>query len=295
MTEFQVDLRACAAPAPLSDSRLQLRKLRQSQRNKAILSGTRPHEKKKFVPGPSAVFSFQPDNVCRLSRLSYESMIEQGYDVSVYSYENPQEIGALPTPAEHIDARQIVPEELVFRDADGGWEGFTNLFQFAALYKHGGLWIDNDYVLRTRLAGVGVVAIQGENDATPLPYVIRLPARSAFAAKGIELAGRYRNGLHPRETTYQELRTEWEELHPRKLNPRRFCPIQRTELHQVLQNSDFKLAGVRGLHLWQQEWRRQQIGFGAGFPAGSTYEILWRGLFGFGDDDDVDGPVAANS
>lgn len=241
------------------------------------------------------MFSFQPDNVSRLARLSYESMIEQGYSVSIYSYEAPREIGALPIPAEHIDARQVVPEELVFRDSNGGWEGFTNLFQFAALHKHGGLWIDNDYVLLRRLAGVGALAIQGESIRTPLPYILRVPARSAFAARGIELAGKYRNEPNPRELTCSKLGKEWAELRARKLPPAKYCPIHPSELQQVLQVSDFKLSRVSGLHLWQREWRRQEIGFGAGFPTDSTYEILWRELFCSGDDyddDDVDGPLS---
>lgn len=248
---------------------------------------------KPFRPGPLAVCSLQLDTVQRMARLSYESMITLGYDVYVYSYESASDIQALPVPAQHLDARHILPESAVFMDADGAWDGFTNLFQFQSLWKHGGLWIDNDYVLlrslpTSRLLGIGT-------DQEFFPYLLRLPPRSELAARGLELAEKYKHRSDPREKTCRVLRSSWLELRPTLLDPGQYLPLPATATAQLLISSDYVTTTeqgpcslrerilseetVGGVHLWQPEWTRREFPVGSGTSDSCLYQLLWRLFF----------------
>lgn len=243
-----------------------------------------------FQPGPNAMFSFQADEVCRMSRLVYESALSLGFDLYIYSYQAPKLIGALPFPAKHLDARTILSEDLFRPDADGSWENFTNLFQMAALYQHGGLWLDNDYILLKDIANTEYLGISDEHPERigPLPYLLRLPPKSKFAAAGLAIANTayVERRLRPREKTFRKLAKLWPKSQSNLLDFDDYCPISKSELDLVLcespANAPFVFEYYGGIHLWQSDWAQYDLYPGSGFQVASPYEILWRMHFSSG-------------
>jgi len=244
----------------------------------------------EFIPGPNAVFSFQADEVCRLARLAYESVLSLGFDLYVYSYQLPKLIGALPYPAKHVDARTILPDHLFRPDADGSWESFTNLFQLTALHKHGGLWLDNDYIMLKDVGNAPTLGIADNHPESsgPLPYVVRLPPGSRFAAAGMKLArDEYKRPRpKPRERTFRKISSFWPKSGAELLDFDLYCPISSSELDLVLCQTGaglgLPLDELGGIHLWQSDWAKYDLYPGSGFQVSSPYEILWRMHFSSG-------------
>jgi hypothetical protein len=79
-----------------------------------------------------------------LEELSIRSFLAHGHEYHLYSY----------TPLAHVpegtvlrDAREILPEEIVFRHHEAGSLGpFSDVFRYELLRREGGWWVDLDVV-----------------------------------------------------------------------------------------------------------------------------------------------------
>lgn len=78
-----------------------------------------------------------------LETLSCASFLASGYRVRLWSYGRPRE---MPPGATLCDAREIVPEERIFRDPRGSLAAFSDLFRYTVLSRFGGLWADMDVI-----------------------------------------------------------------------------------------------------------------------------------------------------
>lgn len=78
-----------------------------------------------------------------LEKLSALSFLRYGFRVKLWSYGG---VGNCPAGVEQCDAGAIIPESRVFTYRNGSYAGFANLFRYAVLCQHGGLWADTDVI-----------------------------------------------------------------------------------------------------------------------------------------------------
>ena len=88
-----------------------------------------------------------------LEHLCAKSFLAHGHRFQLYAYE---EVGNLPEGCELLDAATIVPRDRLFlyahSDHAGTPAGFSNLFRYTLLDRHGGWWVDSDVLcLRSKI------------------------------------------------------------------------------------------------------------------------------------------------
>ncbi|GBQ08889.1 capsular polysaccharide synthesis protein [Acetobacter cerevisiae] len=78
------------------------------------------------------------------------SFVKNGHEVVVYSYSYKH----LPSFINGRDAREILPEEMLFSLENGDHKGsfaiFSDIFRWELLKKKGGIWIDTDVICISR-------------------------------------------------------------------------------------------------------------------------------------------------
>lgn len=79
----------------------------------------------------------------QLEKLAAASFVKNGYQLKLWSYDL---ISGLPDGVTLCDAREILAEERVFLNKRGSFASFSDLFRYALLSEHGGLWVDTDVV-----------------------------------------------------------------------------------------------------------------------------------------------------
>ncbi len=82
-------------------------------------------------------------DLSNVERICINSFIAHGYHLTLWTY------GHLSNAPEGMmveDARNILPENRIFKYPNGSYAGFSNLFRYALLSKSGGLWVDTDVV-----------------------------------------------------------------------------------------------------------------------------------------------------
>jgi glycosyl transferase-like sugar-binding protein len=78
-----------------------------------------------------------------LERMSCNSFLRHGYKLNLWSY---SPISNVPAGVILKDAREILPEQEMFCNANGSYAGFSDVFRYAVLNKIGGLWADTDII-----------------------------------------------------------------------------------------------------------------------------------------------------
>lgn len=230
------------------------------------------------------VFSLQLQPVTRMERLSVESFLDAGYNYTLYAYDADRRFGVIPLPAEYADANQILPQSLCVPDRDGSYRTFTALFQFAALYKHGGLWADTDYVILRQLPEQDHLAIR-DDDGTLLPYLLRLPRESALAQVGMVWANERlsKAGHDNRCTIMENLVFGW----PQKpedaiqIPVANGCPVRETDFNAVIEPMGLVLdEKAYGYKLWRSRWDCPDCTPDSKFSPDTIIEQLWQRYIG---------------
>ncbi|MFN6252263.1 MAG: glycosyltransferase [Alphaproteobacteria bacterium] len=222
----------------------------------------------------------------RLERICVASFIKGGFDLKIWTYgefENPI-LGA-----EIRDARQLVPEDQIFRNRSGSYASFSDLFRYTILTKIGGLYVDTDvyalkhadelpkekFLVTERLPKGG---LQANNNVIFEPEVSRgslvdlaLAVAERFPRKDITwgelgptlltaLARAYRmHGYRVYEPEFANAFDPWE------------CPQALTAPipPEVPEKAFF-------LHFYSDMWRRRNIEKNARFHPDSLYETYAR-------------------
>ena len=78
-----------------------------------------------------------------LERLAAVSFVANGFDLKLYTYGS---INNLPSGIKQYDAREVIPENRLFKYKNGSYAGFSNLFRYAILCQQGGIWADMDVI-----------------------------------------------------------------------------------------------------------------------------------------------------
>ncbi|MGX5664998.1 hypothetical protein G6N76_02995 [Rhizobium daejeonense] len=94
----------------------------------------------------------------KLERLSCSSFVKNGYRVRLWTYGDMRDV---PPGVELCDAREILPDNRIFRYYNGSYAGFSNLFRYKVLCMKGGLWADLDVVCMLPASELQAKAIDG--------------------------------------------------------------------------------------------------------------------------------------
>ena len=228
----------------------------------------------------------------RLSTMEYlsnRSFMQNGHPYRLYVYDPVQNV---PTGATLMPADAILPREKIFRYRDyDSYAGFANLFAYKVLLEQGGYWADCDMIcLRPLdLASPYVFPAERAQDGSLRVNncIMKTPAHSDMMAWAYEIAAR------------QDVSTlEWNQTGPLLITqliaalrlqehvvpPRVFCPIDHWRWRDAISGRlprqllvRLMLArGARGVHLWNEMWRRHDTDKDGTYHPRSLYETLKR-------------------
>lgn len=122
-----------------------------------------------------------------LEQLSVKSFLTNGHDYHLYIYGDVKNI---PDGVTVRDAREIMPEDQIFTLQEGWGKGshgggFSDLFRYHLLKKHGGWWVDTDIVALKPFdfpsEYVVASSFEGEYGSLANGCVLKLPADSEVA------------------------------------------------------------------------------------------------------------------
>lgn len=220
-----------------------------------------------------------------MERLSIASFLASGHEYHLYAY---REVANVPPGARLRDAREVLPESMIFQyPKHPSYAGFSNFFRYKLLADRGGWWVDSDAIcLRPfDFADEYVIGTEptSEGEAIPTSGFLKAPA----GAEAMAFAWEECRGKDPGRLT-------WGETGPRLVaeavrrfdlgrflrDPATFAPIPHFEWERVLEpgrDGDFP-ASTRAVHLWNEKWRRSGRDKDARYPPDCLYE-RWKARF----------------
>lgn len=217
--------------------------------------------------------------LCRLGQLSCASFLAHGYDLQLWTY------GGLTNAPDDVtlrDAREILPENRIFRYPNGSLAAFANLFRYAVLARFGGLWSDTDVIClipaaRLRLAApdgfLATERVRGQRRVWINNNVIFHPAPRRGDV--IDLAFRFCEGYDPARLEWGDcgpkllttLVTQWRALAPPLMAARVANPVNYWDCPKALLSPRTRLGpDTAFLHCYNEMWRRAGVDTDAPFP-----------------------------
>jgi hypothetical protein len=221
----------------------------------------------------------------KLERMALASFVANGHTVHLYAYDD---LAGVPDGVQVIDAREILPEERIFRygpeagAGEGSLANFANLFRYKLLYERGGWWVDADVVCLRPFDFDAPYVFAYQDETSINCAVMRLPQGSAIAQSLYE------------EATSRGTNTKWGEIGPDlfsskvqefglseyALTPKTFFPIYH-KFALLLYIADNKegsleqsLKDSHAVHFWNEILRRTGQDKNGDFPPTSIYERL---------------------
>ena len=232
---------------------------------------------------PLLSFSLHLQPISRMERLSIESCIDAGYEHRAYVYESQRWLGVLPVPAMYHDAVEIIPKQVLMQDKDEKHTNFRLLFMCAALFRHGGLWVDNDYVLTQPVPYAPFVAVKDPDQPGLCPYVLRLPPGSALAQRAVSVAeSELADSKTPVLDLMGAIQANWPARHDAKiLTAAQACPFGLKHAKMLINPApELDQENVYGYKLWRAGWERDDTTPASKFHHMAPYEQLWSRYFG---------------
>lgn len=223
-------------------------------------------------------------DLSQLEILCCQSFLKNAYQLNLWTYGT---VSNAPIGVTVRDAREILPESLVFLNSKGSYAGFSDFFRYAVLNTQGGLYSDTDVIalkpadqlplkpfLVTENCDDGVnIKINGNIIFNPEPKIGNI----------VDLALAYTERFPKEDVTWSEigpdLLTAIVTIYPRHgfqimppvfANPVNFwdCPSRLLEVAEKLpQEAMF-------LHCYNEMWRRAAIDKNFDYPKHSMLEML---------------------
>ena len=220
-----------------------------------------------------------------MERMSIASFLHHGHQYHLYSY-GP--IEGLPPGVTLRDAREILPESMIFRYRDhASYAGFSNYFRYKLLLDRGGWWVDTDTIcLRPfDFEDPYVFASQHGRDGGAIPAAS--PIRAPAGSDALSYAWEACLSRDPKDLAWGETgphlvaeilrRFSLDAFrHPRAV----FCPIGPAEWTRVVDPDARWQFGEssRAAHLWNELWRREAWDKDRDYPPGCLFET-WKRTF----------------
>ena len=84
------------------------------------------------------------DNISQMEYLSYSSFLKNGFEYHLYTYNH---LTNLPKGVIQKDANEILDKKFIVKSSgNGSLGGFSDLFRWNLILKHGGIYADSDVV-----------------------------------------------------------------------------------------------------------------------------------------------------
>ena len=230
-------------------------------------------------------------NLINLELLSVKSFIAHGYKVNFWTY---GKITNLPTEALQCDAREIIPENRVFKYKNGSYAGFANLFRYWVLSEKTGLWSDTDVICllpmsELRESGIDGFLVtermKGLKDKTLINNnLIYYPEHKRGSIIDLALAVSDRFDVEKLEWGYcgprllTTLVETYAVLAPTIMEPNFANPLDYWECPHKLLDHNLGMQNIPAswafLHCYNESWRIQSIDKNSNFPFNSILSNL---------------------
>lgn len=248
------------------------------------------------------------DSLSAVERLCVDSFLANGHPFHLYAY---ADLGNVPSGATICDAREILPEEKIFRVRRGdkrhvGALGiFADWFRWKLLLVRGGWWADMDMVCLRPLDFPNEIVFGEEAGRGAVIGIMRFPAGHQVLSditarcerpyspspwsppmeRWRMLVRRLRYGNRPDATTFGQIGAPLLRMAVAHHGLQRFaCPPQyfypvpsdkwRDIFDGTLKGGMSGLDEAYCLHLWNEGMRYSHFDKNGKFPADSVFEIL---------------------
>ncbi len=217
------------------------------------------------------------------------SFMRHGHPVHLYVY---GQVSGVPEGVNVLDGRAILPEDRICRYGPAAGPGagslalFANLFRYALLHRHGGIWSDCDVVclkpLDSAFAADYMITTEYEDPTRQVALanacLFKAPAGSPFITECNAIA-----------TSADTTKSGWGELGPRMVTvmvrkhalerflapPWRFSPLGWWECGRLLDDAVLKWPDATlAMHCFNEMWRRAGLDKNARYGARSPFELL---------------------
>ena len=215
-----------------------------------------------------------------MERLCVASYLAAGHPFHLYVYEDMEN---LPEGAEIKNGEEILPASMIFTyRKEKSVSAFSNFFRYKLLLEKGGWWVDTDTVCLKPFAfdAPYVIATEPWKRITPTTAVIKAPAGSPAMAHAWDVC-----------QSKNRAALKWGEVGPRLMaklvkkfslknylqDERVFCPFAFDAWHRALE-ADASIPEIdettRGVHFWNEMWRRNGRDKDGDYPPNCLYERL---------------------
>lgn len=221
----------------------------------------------------------------KMENMCVNSFIKNGFELNIWTY-GKNEINV--EGAAVRDAREIIPESLVFLNQAGSYAGFSDLFRYSVLCCYGGLWADTDVValkpaLKLPKKPFLVTERSRQNQISINGNLIFNPVRKY--GNLVDLARVYAERFPKNEITWSEIGPalltaiiKSYPMHGFDIYPPEFAnQINYWDCPGIFidENIDFPfIDDMHFLHLYNEMWRRNGVDKNIGFSNGSLYQKI---------------------
>jgi hypothetical protein len=224
-----------------------------------------------------------------LERLCMASFMRCGHPVHLYVY---GEVCGVPEGVTVLDGRSILPADRICRygPAAGSGEGslalFANLFRYALLARHGGIWSDCDMVclkpLDDLVAADYVIVTEWRDRKREVAFanncLLKVPAGSPFIAECNSIA----MGADPQQSKWGDLGPTMLTVMVRKhglehvlVPPWRCSPLAWWEFGRLVEDAPLRWPDdTLAVHCFNEMWRRAGLDKSVNYAPRSPFELL---------------------
>lgn len=226
-------------------------------------------------------------NLGNLELLCCNSFIKNNFNLIMWTYGN---MSNLPDGALQRDAREIIPEDRIFTYKNGSYAGFADLFRYAVLSKHGGLWADTDVICLMNMEDLRTLTyegffvserIQNSNGLKVNNNVIYHPTPKSGDI--IDLAYRFSDGFDVKKLEWgycgprllTALVENWPTISPKIMEPNFANGVDFWRCPDYLIQDKKELPeDCAFLHCYNEMWRRSGVDKNAPYPKDSLIGAL---------------------
>jgi hypothetical protein len=197
-----------------------------------------------------------------MEQMSITSFLKMGHELHLYLYQ-PTE--GIPTGTVIREATEILPASSIFTySREGSFAGFSNFFRYKLLLERGGWWVDTDMIALKPFDFDDAYVFSSE-DTAEAPGANTGALKVPRGCAAMEFAWEYCQKCDVSQIA-------WGETGPRLIRaaieanalgkyvqpPHVFCPIGFRDWRILLDPAADWRCGeeTRGLHLWNEMWRR---------------------------------------
>jgi hypothetical protein len=223
-------------------------------------------------------------DLSKLETICCNSFVNNNYQLNLWTY---GQMTNAPSGVCVRDAREILPESLIFLNSKGSYAGFSDFFRYAVLNKQGGLYSDTDVIAlkpASELPQKAFLVTENCDDRVNIKIngnIIYNPEPKT--GNIVDLALAYTERFPKQDVTWSEigpdLLTAIATIYPKHgfqiMQPSFANPINFWDCPASLLGAPVALPeDAMFLHCYNEMWRRANIDKNAAYPENSLVQIL---------------------